>query len=279
MRKLVKKNILIIEPSKTFQDLLKQEINKRFYCEFFIAETFLEAKKLMRGGEFHYALVNLVLPDAKMGDAARLTSSQGVSTFVITSSQDEEVFELINSYKIVDYITKESKENIDYLIELMVQLDINCDFVAIVADDSDVALKSFGNLLKMMQFQVFMAKNGKEALQLIEEHDAKLLLTDYHMPEMNGYELIVEARKQRNERRLIIFAMSEVANELNITKMLKAGANDFVYKSVNRSNLITRIFKSIRSMDLFQELKKDYVHLQREHKRLQKEAQKKSNLR
>ena len=86
-------------------------------------------------------------------------------------------------------------------------------------------------ILSAHGFDTVEAANGSEALEQMSRHDEiRLALVDWNMPVMNGFEFIVEARK---ESRFDDVVMMMVTTESEIDKVaaaLEAGANEYLMK-------------------------------------------------
>jgi len=111
--------------------------------------------------------------------------------------------------------------------------------VLIVDDDvrNTFALTTF---LESKEMEVVVGDNGKEALELLEEHpDIAIVLMDIMMPEMDGYEAIQEIRKQLRFRKLPIIALTAKAMKGDKVKCIEAGANDYLAKPVDTDKLIS----------------------------------------
>lgn len=100
------------------------------------------------------------------------------------------------------------------------------------------------------------ARNGKEAIQLFEEHDPDVLLTDIKMPLMGGLELIETLKKIKP---LLVAIIITHYDDFNYAQeALKLGANDYVLKSeLSPENLIKTISKHIRNDSYKKEVPSD----------------------
>jgi signal transduction histidine kinase/CheY-like chemotaxis protein/methyl-accepting chemotaxis protein len=111
--------------------------------------------------------------------------------------------------------------------------------VLIVDDDirNTFALTTF---LEDKNMEVIVGNNGKEALELLEEHpDIAIVLMDIMMPEMDGYEAMRQIRTQDGFRKLPIIALTAKAMKGDKSKCLEAGANDYLSKPVDTDKLIS----------------------------------------
>jgi CheY-like chemotaxis protein len=118
----------------------------------------------------------------------------------------------------------------------------------ILAEDNLINQRIVNELLTKEGFDVTIANNGQEVLDILEEKekDYKLILMDIQMPVMNGREATIAIRKKDAEYRNIpIIAMTAHALEIERKKSLAAGMNDFLTKPVEMKLLFTVLSKYI----------------------------------
>jgi signal transduction histidine kinase/CheY-like chemotaxis protein len=118
----------------------------------------------------------------------------------------------------------------------------------ILAEDNLINQQIINELLSREGFDVTIANNGKEVLDLLEEAtlDYKLVLMDIQMPIMNGREATIEIRKSNKKYRNIpIIAMTAHALEIERKKSLAAGMNDFLTKPIDMKKLFDILSKYI----------------------------------
>lgn len=110
-------------------------------------------------------------------------------------------------------------------------------------DDEPINLKLF-KLNFDKYFDLHIAESGIEGLQIIEENEISIIISDYKMPEMNGVEFIDEAKKRNTE--LICFLLSAYKES-----ELKSFTNDsnsidgFITKPWKRIDVLDRINKKL----------------------------------
>lgn len=92
------------------------------------------------------------------------------------------------------------------------------------------------------QFEIITASNGVEALkQLKDNSDVVAVITDIQMPNMNGLVLIRKIREHREYDHIAILANTQYGDVTQEEVILKAGADDFVYKPTTPTIVITRL--------------------------------------
>jgi CheY-like chemotaxis protein len=69
--------------------------------------------------------------------------------------------------------------------------------VAVVVDDSLSARRALAELMRDMGYEVHAARDGIEAVELLDQHTADIVLADLEMPRMNGLELALSSARRR----------------------------------------------------------------------------------
>lgn len=91
-------------------------------------------------------------------------------------------------------------------------------------------------------FATVEAQNGVEAMKLLKENpDIVAVVTDMQMPEMDGLELIKEIRKDHHYNNIAILANTAYEDAADEDKVLKAGADDLLYKPITPTKLHRRL--------------------------------------
>jgi signal transduction histidine kinase/DNA-binding response OmpR family regulator len=112
----------------------------------------------------------------------------------------------------------------------------------LVVDDDARNTFALATVLEDHEMEIICAKNGKQALQRLEEEgndDIAIILMDIMMPEMDGYEAMREIRKQSRHHQLPIIALTAKAMKGDKAKCIEAGANDYLSKPVDMEKLIS----------------------------------------
>lgn len=251
--------LLIVEDSKmlckTFEELLKKYTN----FDFDIAQTYEEASVLISKTRYEFAVADMNLPDAKGGEIISLLNKHNIAPIVFTGIFDEEFRDSFESAKIVDYVLKERYENIIYVIEKLKQLEANKQKTVLVVDDSTLYSNYLKENLLIHYFKVLTAPNGEVALKLMELHpEIELIITDFHMPVMDGLELVRRVRKKRSKKDLSIVVLTSDTNSYTTSRFLKEGANDYITKPFSRDEFYARIYQNIGTIELFGAMRTDF---------------------
>lgn len=252
-----KTRILLIEDSRFFSQVLYKGLMERVNVDVVIAATLAETMEAVEnaGQPFNLALVDLVLPDGPDGEALEFVQKHGIPSIVFTSQFSEDLRERLLAQHVLDYVIKDSPVSLDYLLTLVERLDRNRQITVMVVEDSRATRQYITDLLTSYQFQVIEAGTGQEALDLLEKNpEIRLVITDYHMPGMDGIEMIRRMRANYDQKRLAIIGMSSAGSHILSAKFIKFGANDFLTKPFMREEFFCRIMQNIFMLDLFEQL-------------------------
>lgn len=108
----------------------------------------------------------------------------------------------------------------------------------LIIDDSRAMRAILTKIMTEMGFEVVTAANGREGLQRLGEDDGiGLVLVDWNLPEMNGYEFVtaVRAESAYDDVRLIMVT-TETERE-RVEEALQAGVDEYVMKPFTRGTL------------------------------------------
>ena len=102
---------------------------------------------------------------------------------------------------------------------------------ALVVDDSRAMRTILGKIVTSLGFEVITAVHGKDALeQLTAGARPELMLLDWNMPEMNGYELLQAVRRDPAHAATKIIMVTTETEMTQVQNALAAGANEYVMK-------------------------------------------------
>ena len=95
----------------------------------------------------------------------------------------------------------------------------------------------------LFEYEVIEAKSGEDALSIIAKENIDLLITDYNMPQMDGFELVSEIKERNYEFPIIIITSLTSLDKKK--KMLRLGIDNYVYKPFFKEELINIINRAI----------------------------------
>lgn len=247
------KKFLVVEDSPIVVKIIKHIAKLDPSLHFDVAISFKEAKALLESNgvdKYLVAVVDLNLPDAPNGEVVDYTLSLKIPTVVLTGSYDEQKRDQMLEKPIVDYVVKESRFSYEYVLKLIHRLHKNQHIKVLVADDSKTSRKIVTTMLQPHLYQVIEAQDGQQALDIIQKDpDIKLLITDYNMPVMNGFDLVKNIRREVDKNALVIIGLSTQGTSGLSAKFIKNGANDFLSKPFSHEEFHCRIIHNIETME------------------------------
>ncbi len=248
--------LLIIEDSKMLCKIFDELLRKYTNFNFEIAQTFAEAETFLSKTRYEFAVADMNLPDAQSGEIVALLNRHNIAPIVFTGIFDEEFRDGFESANIIDYVLKERYENIIYVIEKLKQLELNKQKTVLVVDDSALYASYVKQNFMLHHFKVLTASNGAEALKSLEVHpEIELIITDYHMPVMDGLELVRKIRKKKTKKELAILVLTSDTNSYATSRFLKEGANDYITKPFSRDEFYARVYQNIDAIDMFESMR------------------------
>jgi len=127
-------------------------------------------------------------------------------------------------------------------------MSIPFDTRVLVVDDFESMRRIVGQLLRDMGFRdVTLADDGATALALLRQDDFGLLLTDWHMPQMDGLDLVRAVRADPRLNAIPILMVSTEAAREQIIEAVRAGVNGYVVKPFTPQILRAKIGKLFQS--------------------------------
>jgi two-component system alkaline phosphatase synthesis response regulator PhoP len=122
----------------------------------------------------------------------------------------------------------------------------NSDYKILLVDDEPDILEFVSYNLKKEGYQVFTAKNGREAISGALKINPHLIVLDVMMPEMDGMETCVELKKIPSLENTIIVFLTARGEDYSQLAGFEAGADDYISKPIKPGLLISRVKALLR---------------------------------
>ena len=113
----------------------------------------------------------------------------------------------------------------------------------LVVDDEPATLKYVGANLKARNYQVRTANDGLEAIRMCQEKQPDLMILDIGLPGLDGFEVCAAIRRRYP---LPILVLSAHGRQKDIIRALELGADDYIIKPFDPSEVVARIRARIR---------------------------------
>ncbi|PKL50640.1 MAG: hypothetical protein CVV42_02635 [Candidatus Riflebacteria bacterium HGW-Riflebacteria-2] len=111
----------------------------------------------------------------------------------------------------------------------------------LVVEDSLTQAQNLKHLLESCQFNVTLAGDGKQALEMIAVQAPDLVLTDIVMPVMNGYELCRQIKDDVSTQNIPVILLTSLTNPEDVLEGLACGADNFITKPFSDEYLLSHI--------------------------------------
>lgn len=111
----------------------------------------------------------------------------------------------------------------------------------LVVDDDPYILMSLEFLLKKNGFDVMVARNGTEALEIVEKQIPQVVLLDIMMPDVDGYAICKHIKSQKKLKDAKVVFMSAKSKESDIQKGYDLGASLYITKPFSTRQLLKQV--------------------------------------
>ena len=111
----------------------------------------------------------------------------------------------------------------------------------LIAEDEPNIVAALEFLLQRNGYEVHIARNGEEALKLVEDCNPDLVLLDVMMPVRSGYDVCTRIRERADWRHIKIIMLSAKGRDAEINKGLSIGADLYVTKPFSTRELTGKI--------------------------------------
>jgi len=117
----------------------------------------------------------------------------------------------------------------------------NGDVEVLIAEDSPTQAARLCFLLEQNGYRVTQARNGREALELLEGNGPSLVISDIVMPELDGFGLCRAIRDDARWRHLPVMLVTTLTDTMDVIRGLECGADNFIRKPYEEKYLLSRV--------------------------------------
>jgi adenylate cyclase len=135
----------------------------------------------------------------------------------------------------------------------------------LIVDDTPANIQALAGPLKEKGYQVSVATNGRQALEVLERVHPDLILLDVMMPEMDGFETCRRLKASETWRQIPIIFLTAKTETADIVKGFELGAVDYVAKPFNAHELLARVNTHLTIDELRRSLAAKNAELARAH--------------
>ena len=116
----------------------------------------------------------------------------------------------------------------------------------IIADDEHKIIMTLEYAFKKAGYEVFIARDGSEVLELLKTQIPDMILLDIMMPNVDGYTTLEEIKKDKNLDKTKVIFLSAKTGEDDVKKGLELGADDYITKPYSIKKLTERVAELLK---------------------------------
>ena len=125
---------------------------------------------------------------------------------------------------------------------------IQVALIHIIDDHNDVRqLLQFA--LKQEGYEVSLSHDGQSALKVLESESPDLILSDLHMPQMDGYQLFMRIREMPHLRETPFVCITGQHDEKERRRAMELGVDDFIFKPIDADELVALVQAQLRKSE------------------------------
>ncbi|PJA77504.1 MAG: hypothetical protein CO150_00475, partial [Nitrospirae bacterium CG_4_9_14_3_um_filter_53_35] len=124
----------------------------------------------------------------------------------------------------------------------------------LVVDDDKAARKSIRSILEQEGYLVLEAEDGASGLQQVKTENPDLVLLDIVMPRVDGIKVCKSIKSNPDYKKIPILMTTSMGSKEDIIRGLKSGADDYIVKPYDKSELLARIKTFLRAGNLLKQL-------------------------
>ena len=125
--------------------------------------------------------------------------------------------------------------------------------ILVVDDDRDI-VESIAIFLANENYKILKAYDGLEAIEILNDNEVHLMILDIMMPKLDGIKTLIKLRESKNIPVILLSAKSEDTDKIF---GLAAGADDYITKPFNPSELVARVKSQIRRYTMLGSIEKE----------------------
>lgn len=117
----------------------------------------------------------------------------------------------------------------------------------LIADDEPNILISLEYLMRREGFDVHVARDGQEVLDIVRRERPRLVLLDVMMPKKSGFEVCQELRSDDSVKDTLVLMLTAKGRDTDVAKGLAMGADGYVTKPFSTKELVQKVREMLAS--------------------------------
>lgn len=115
----------------------------------------------------------------------------------------------------------------------------------LIVDDDSLISGMYSLKFKEVGFKVFVATDGKSAIETAKAETPDILLLDVILPQMDGFEILAELKKQGLLKKMKVAMLSNVGEQKDMQRGMDLGAADYIVKANSTPSQVVERVKKI----------------------------------
>ncbi len=252
-------SVLLLEENAAFARVIAAKLHNEAGCHTVIAANLAEARRQLESGveDIIMAVCGFSQAGSPGGAALDYLLDKKIPTIALCEKYDESIRQRLADKPVVDLLLKRTTEDLNVLATAVRRVLGNRGLKILLVDDAAPYRVTMREMLERQLYTVFEAADGREGLDQLEKNpDIKIIVTDYYMPVMDGFEFVTRVRKNHKQEKLAIIVLSGAREEDVAAKFLKFGANDFIKKPFSSEEFSWRINLNADHLELMEQLRR-----------------------
>ncbi len=235
--------ILIVDDSPTIRYTLKKDL-QQMGAVVTEATNGSDGLSIAESRDFDLIITDVEMPQMDgFAFCARLKShptKNSIPVVILSSREKEEDIEFAFKVGASNYITKSNARN-DIrarVKEILDKRSLLNGRTVLVVDDSPSIRNLIEKALTKAGFQVILAENGRKALDLLYQYSPDMILSDLHMPVLDGLGLCKIIHNNKDFSQIPFIIMSSDGDRAKMRQLLEYGASAYLVKPFNIDQLV-----------------------------------------
>jgi two-component system, cell cycle response regulator len=142
----------------------------------------------------------------------------------------------------------------------------------LIAEDDTASRLILEAALAELGHEIITATNGEQAWQMFQSEKVEAIISDREMPGLNGIDLCRRVRGSDGGKYIYFIFLTSISERGEAAEAIRAGADDYLAKPLNRHELQARLMVASRITELYRELASQQVELERLNSQLFRQA-------
>ncbi len=136
----------------------------------------------------------------------------------------------------------------------MTEMDIMPAPRILIVEDSTIQAEMLRRLPVREGYEVFVARDGAEGLDMAQKHSPALIISDINMPVMNGHEMCGKIKDDEKLRDMPVMLLTQIYEPEEVLRGLESGADAYVTKPYDEEFLLSKVHLMLEMPDFFKNI-------------------------